>query len=136
MPGGACRQEARHSSFRNPTSTIRQISSQRKKKWGYKVQSLLKSFFQGILSGLRTPHRAQVSIPGQLESHSFWMENITWAPPRAPSLFFSEQDFSVLPAAAAEGVYIRGSLTPSPSRGPSFMQHLCIQRTLACPLSK
>lgn len=50
-------------------------------------------------------------------------------------LFFSEQDFSVLPAAAAEGVYIRGSLTPSPARGPSFMQHLCIQRTRACPLS-
>lgn len=72
VPGGACRQEARHSSFRNPTSTIRQISSQRKRKWGYKVPSFLKSFFQGILSGLRTPHRAQASIPGQLECTSGW----------------------------------------------------------------
>lgn len=91
-----------------------------------------KSFFQGILSGLRTLHRAQASIPGQLESHSFWMGNTPGLHRGLPPIFSSEQDFSVLPAAAAEGVYIRGSLTPSPSKGPSFMQHLYTQRTLVC----
>lgn len=39
VPGEVCRQKARHSSLRNATSTIRQVSSHRKKECGYKAPS-------------------------------------------------------------------------------------------------